>query len=97
MTSTEEVNNYVYRLFEFFYKGDHEYSKYVLGFLPQCGKNHSGKPISGLRVFPMSASITPEKAVEISKELGKMKATFDESYDFGNIEVIESQPTHVPK
>ena len=44
----------------------------------------------------MSASITPEKAVEISKELGKMKATFDESYDFGNIEVIESQPTHVP-
>lgn len=97
MTSTEEVNNYVYRLFEFFYKGDHEYSKYVLGFLPQCGKNHSGKPISGLRVFPMSASITPEKAVEISKELGKMKATFDGSYDFGNIEVIESQPTHVPK
>lgn len=97
MTSTEKVNNYVYCLFEFFYKGDHEYSKYVLGFLPQCGKTHSGMPISGLRVFPMSSSITSEKAVRISNELGKMKVEFDVIYDFDNEMVIKSKPIHVPK
>ena len=97
MNSNEEVNNYVYRLFEFFCKGDHEYSKYVLGFLPQCGKNHLGMSISGLRVFPMSSSITPEKAVEISKNLGIMKTRFDEIYEFGKTETIGAKPVHVPK
>lgn len=97
MTSTEQVNNYVYRLFEFFYKGNHEYSKYVLGFLPQCSKSQFGAPISGLRIFPMSTSITPTKAEKISKELGEMKAAFDENYDFCNMEIIGSKPTHVPK
>lgn len=97
MASTEEVNNYVYRLFEFFYRGDHLYSKYVLGFLPQCGRNHSGMPISGLRVFPMSSSITPERAAKISKELGELKAAFDGTYVFGITESIGSRPAHVPK
>ena len=97
MTSTEQVNNYVYRLFEFFYKGNHEYSKYVLGFLPQCCKSQFGEPISGLRIFPMSTSITPKKAEKISKELGEMKAVFDENYEFCNMEIIKSKPIHVPK
>lgn len=97
MASTEQINNYVYRLFEFFYKGDHKYSKYVLGFLPQCCKSQFGVPISGLRIFPMSSFMTPKKAEEISKELGEMKAVFDENYEFCNMEIIGSKPIHVPK
>ena len=50
-----------------------------------------------MRVFPMSSSITPERAAKISKELGELKAAFDGTYVFGITESIGSRPAHVPK
>ncbi len=93
---TEAVNDYVYRLFEFFFKGDHEYSKYILGYLPKAGRSHSGKDLCALRIFPMSAFVTPEKAVQISIELGALKALFDESYAFEPCADGCIRPKHVP-
>lgn len=93
----EEINNYVYQLFEYFYKGEHDFNKYVLGFLPQCMDSESGKPISGIRVFPMSAHITSEKALEICKDLGELKHIFDKEYEKGELYAIKLRPKHVPK
>lgn len=93
----ELVNDYVYNLFEFIYKGKHDYNKYILGFLPKCETNIEQKPISGLRIFPMSVYIDEKRAEEMCKELGKIKEIFDKNYNYNEHEIKTIKPTHVPK
>ena len=93
----ELVNDYVYNLFEFIYKGKHDYNKYILGFLPKCETDIEQKPISGLRIFPMSVYIDEKRAEEMCKELGKIKEIFDKNYNYNEHEIKTIKPTHVPK
>lgn len=95
--NVEEVNNYVYNLFEYIYKGEHQYNKYVLGFLPKCEITISEQPISGLRVFPMSVHIDEEKAKNMCNELGKIKMEFDKIYNRNDYVLNLNKPVHVPK
>ena len=91
------INNYIYDLFNYIAKGEHEFNKYVLGFLPKYSENKYGYDISGLRIFPMSVHIDEESAEQVCKELFNIKKKFDSIYDFENSIEEKNKPKHVPK
>lgn len=92
--SINDANKYIFKFSEFL-KNNSD-AKYCVRFLPKYCKSENQEYVGVIALLPMTPYINEQEAINISKNLGKHKTSFDKIYSKDSFSDTD-MPEEVPK